>query len=52
MVLIVNFFERILKMPYGSPEDLLWYAISVLALSVGIYIVRKDDHQSSTNNNK
>ena len=33
MVLIVNFFERILKMPYGSPEDLLWYAISVLALS-------------------
>lgn len=50
MVLIVNFFERILKMPYGSPEDLLWYAISVLALSVGIYIVRKDDHLSSSNN--
>tara|TARA_B100000242_G_C43043368_1_gene486866 strand:+ start:1020 stop:1580 length:561 start_codon:yes stop_codon:yes gene_type:complete len=43
MVLIVNFFERILKMPYSSPEDLLWYAISVLALSVGVYVVRKDE---------
>ena len=43
MVLIVNFFERILKMPYGTPEDLLWFALSVLALSLGIYLVRKDD---------
>lgn len=43
MVLIVNFFERILKMPYDSPQDLLWFALSVLALSLGIYLVRKDD---------
>tara|TARA_A100001015_G_scaffold266728_1_gene316178 strand:- start:1661 stop:2203 length:543 start_codon:yes stop_codon:yes gene_type:complete len=43
MVLIVNFFERILKMPYETPIDLLWFAISVLALSLGIYLVRKDD---------
>lgn len=43
MVLIVNFFERILKMPYESPTDLLWFAISVLALSIGIYLVRKDN---------
>ena len=43
MVLIVNFFERILKMPYETPTDLLWFAISVLALSIGIYLVRKDD---------
>ncbi len=47
MVLIVNFFERILKMPYESPMDLLWFAISVLALSIGIYLVRKDDPHSS-----
>ena len=52
MVLIVNFFERILKMPYSSPEDLLWYAISVLALSVGIYVVRKDENILSNNNVK
>ena len=48
MVLIVNFFERILKMPYETPEDLLWFAISVLALSIGIYLVRKDDPHSSS----
>ena len=46
MVLIVNFFERILKMSYETPEDLLWFAISVLALSIGIYLVRKDDPHS------
>ena len=49
MVLIVNFFERILKMPYDTPMDLLWFAISVLALSIGIYLVRKDDPHSSSN---
>ncbi len=48
MVLIVNFFERILKMSYETPEDLLWFAISVLALSLGIYLVRKDDPHSHT----
>jgi uncharacterized protein (TIGR00645 family) len=45
MVLIVTFFERILKMPYETPIDLLYFAISVLALSIGIYLVRKDDHE-------
>ena len=55
MVLIVTFFERILKMPYETPVDLLYFAISVLALSIGIYLVRKDDHEyvsSKSRNNK
>ena len=46
MVLIVNFFERILRMPYENPLEMLWFAISILALSLGIYLVRKaDSHQ-------
>ncbi len=43
MVLIVNFFERILRMPYENPLEMLWFAISILALSLGIYLVRKAD---------
>ena len=45
MVLIVTFFERILKLGenFNSPEDMLWFAISILALSIGIYLVRKED---------
>ena len=45
MVLIVTFFERILKLgdTFNSPQDMLWFAISILALSIGIYLVRKED---------
>ena len=44
MVLIVTFFEGILYMNYDNPVDMLYFAISILALSIGIYLVRKDDH--------
>ena len=45
MVLIVTFFERILQLAekFNSPQDMLWFAISILALSIGIYLVRKED---------
>ena len=45
MVLIVTFFERILKLGenFNTPEDMLWFAVSILALSIGIYLVRKED---------
>ena len=43
MVLIVSFFERVLKMDYGTPLEMLYFAISILALSLGVYLVRKHD---------
>jgi uncharacterized membrane protein YqhA len=43
MVLIVSFFERVLKMSYETPLEMLYFAISILALSVGVYLVRKHD---------
>ena len=43
MVLIVTFFERILELDYNTPMEMLWFAVSILALSLGIYLVRKDD---------
>ncbi len=51
MVLIVTFFERILEMPYETPEHMLYFAISILALSIGIYLVRKDDHHHGKKSN-
>ena len=49
MVLIVTFFERILKLGenFNTPQDMLWFAISILALSIGIYLVRKEDSHTS-----
>ena len=43
MVLIVSFFERVLKMNYETPLEMLYFAISILALSLGVYLVRKQD---------
>ena len=45
MVLIVTFFERILQLgsQFEDPIHMLYFAISILALSIGIYLVRKED---------
>ena len=45
MVLIVSFFERILKnQNFTNPEDMLYFAISIFALSLGVYFIRKEGH--------
>ena len=44
MVLIVSFFERILTMPYNTPQDMMYFAISILALSLGVYMINKKGH--------
>jgi uncharacterized protein (TIGR00645 family) len=41
MVLIVTFFERVLKMEYSEPLDMLYFAVSIFALSFGVYLIRK-----------
>ena len=41
MVLIVSFFERVLKMEYSEPLDMLYFAVSIFALSFGVYLIRK-----------
>ena len=43
MVLIVSFFERVLEMEYENPTQMLYFALSILAISIGVYLVRKDD---------
>ena len=43
MVLIVSFFERILKISqsYNEPIEMLYFALSVFALSLGVYFMKK-----------
>ena len=43
MVLIVSFFESILKMSmaYDDPLEMLYFAISIFALSLGVYFIKK-----------
>ncbi len=45
MVLIISFFERILENShsFNTPQDMMFFAASILALSVGVYFLRKKD---------
>ena len=43
MVLIVSFFERILKISgdFKEPVHMAYFALSILGLSLGVYFIRK-----------
>jgi uncharacterized protein (TIGR00645 family) len=43
MVLIVSFFERILKISssFTAPIEMAYFALSILGLSLGVYFIRK-----------
>ena len=45
MVLVVNFFQRILTMDYKTPIEMLYFALSIFLLSVGSYFLLKKDHK-------
>ena len=42
MVLIVSFFEKILTLgsEFDKPIEMLYFALSILALSVGVYLIK------------
>jgi len=41
MVLIVSFFQRVLHTNYNGALEMLYFSISILALSVGLYFLHK-----------
>jgi len=41
MVLVVNFFQRVLHTHFESPLEMLYFALSITALSVGLYFLSK-----------
>lgn len=44
MVLVVNFFQRILQMQLDTVLDMAYLAGSILALCIGLYFLHKSDH--------
>lgn len=44
MVLIVNFFQRVLQMKFDTPTDMSFLAGSILALCIGLYFLHKGGH--------
>lgn len=43
MVLIVTFFEKVLALNYSTPLDMLFFALSIFALTFGYYFLRRSD---------
>ncbi|MFA6789853.1 MAG: YqhA family protein [Arcobacteraceae bacterium] len=41
MVLIVNYFQRVLHTTYETPLELLYFALAITALAVGLYFLGK-----------
>ncbi len=41
MVLVVSFFKRVLHTPYEGAVEMLYFAGSILALSIGLYFMHK-----------
>ena len=44
MVLIVNFFQRVLHANFTTPLEMVYLAASILALCLGLYFLHKGDH--------
>lgn len=41
MVLVVNFFQRVLHTSFSTPLEMLYFALSIAALAVGLYFLGK-----------
>ena len=44
MVLIVNFFQRVLHASFTTPLEMVYLAASILALCLGLYFLHKGEH--------
>ena len=45
MVLIVSFFKRVINMEYNTPLEMLYFALSIFALAIGLYFLHKGSEQ-------
>jgi uncharacterized membrane protein YqhA len=41
MVLVVNFFQRVLHTNFATPLEMLYFALSIMSLAVGLYFLGK-----------
>ena len=43
MVLVVSFFKRVLHTEYNGAQEMLYFALSILALAIGLYFLHKNN---------
>ncbi len=41
MVLIVNFFQRVLHTDYNGAKEMLYFSVSIMGLAIGLYFLGK-----------
>jgi len=41
MVLVVNFFQRVLHTQFSTPKEMMFFAFSITALAAGLYLLGK-----------
>jgi len=41
MVLVVNFFQRVLHTQFNTPKEMMYFAFSITALAAGLYLLGK-----------
>lgn len=51
MVLVVSYFRRVFYIDYSGPLEMMYFAISITALSIGVYLLHKDKKPKNTNLN-
>jgi uncharacterized membrane protein YqhA len=44
MVLVVNFFQRVLHTNFATPLEMLYFALSIAALAIGLNFLSKVGH--------
>lgn len=49
MVLVVGFFQKVLHTPYTNALEMLYFALSIVALSLGLFFVGKVGKDSKEN---
>lgn len=43
MVLVVSFFQGVLNTTYSSPLEMIYFSLSILALSLGLYFLHRSE---------
>lgn len=52
MVLVVSFFQRVLYINYNGALEMMYFALSISALSIGVYLLHKDAKLKAARKNK
>ncbi|MFI4938324.1 MAG: YqhA family protein [Candidatus Berkiellales bacterium] len=47
MVLVVNYFQRVLYITYDGALQMMYFALSISALSIGVYLLHKEKFKFS-----